>query len=150
MYTRSYSFISLIIRMHIARTFGFRLNVPSFFNQAGRNNYPYNPKFVGNTGNRTSDSPSVSVYKPALSRLWYFNPSELFRLWAMINKFEVFLKNAIISGSSLSRKYSTNVHKNYKQVNKLSLFLHRCTLYKHHNNTIRLFLTIQYKAALTT
>ena len=24
-------------------------------NQAGRNSYPYNPKFVGNTGNRTRD-----------------------------------------------------------------------------------------------
>ena len=24
-------------------------------NQAGRNNYPYNPKYVGNTGNRTRD-----------------------------------------------------------------------------------------------
>ena len=23
--------------------------------QAGRDNYPYNPKFVGNTGNRTRD-----------------------------------------------------------------------------------------------
>ena len=24
-------------------------------NQAGRNNYPYNPKYVGNTGSRTRD-----------------------------------------------------------------------------------------------
>ena len=30
--------------------------------QAGRNDYPYNPKFVGNTGNRTSGL--KSVYKP--------------------------------------------------------------------------------------
>ena len=29
------------------------LNPP--LNQAGRNNYPYNPKFVGNTGNQTRD-----------------------------------------------------------------------------------------------
>ena len=28
---------------------------PSGLNQAGRNNYPYNPKYVGNTENRTRD-----------------------------------------------------------------------------------------------
>ena len=44
MYTRSYS-IYPDIHLHV--------NSAELLNQAGRNNYPYNPKFVGSTGNRT-------------------------------------------------------------------------------------------------
>ena len=45
MYTHSYSFnTDICLHIHSAE-YTFRL-----LNQAGRNNYPYNPKYVGNTG----------------------------------------------------------------------------------------------------
>ena len=50
MYTHSYSFnTDICLHVHSAE-YTIRL-----LNQAGRNNYPYNHKYVGNTGNRTRD-----------------------------------------------------------------------------------------------
>ena len=52
MFTHSYSFNpDICLHIHLAKcTATVRL-----LNQAGRNNYPNNPKFVGNSGNRTRD-----------------------------------------------------------------------------------------------
>ena len=50
MYTHSYSFnTDICLHIHSAEC------TVRMLNQAGRNNYPYNPKYVGNTGNRTRD-----------------------------------------------------------------------------------------------
>ena len=50
MYTQSYSFNpDICLHIHSAEC------TVRLLNQAGRNNYSYNPKFVGNTGNRTRD-----------------------------------------------------------------------------------------------
>ena len=50
MYTHSYSFNhDICLHLHSAEC------TVRLLNQAGRDNYPYNPKFVGNTGNRTRD-----------------------------------------------------------------------------------------------
>ena len=50
MYTHCFSFNpDICLHIHSAEC------TVRFLNQAGRNNYPYNPKFVGNTGNRTRD-----------------------------------------------------------------------------------------------
>ena len=49
-YTHSYSLnTDICLHMHSAEC------TVRLLNQAGRNNYPYNPKYVGNTGNRTRD-----------------------------------------------------------------------------------------------
>ena len=46
MYTHSYSFnTDICLHIHSAEC------TVRLLNQAGRNNYPYNPKYVGNTGN---------------------------------------------------------------------------------------------------
>ena len=50
MYTHSYSFnTDICFHIHSAEC------TVRMLNRAGRNNYPYIPKFVGNTGNRTRD-----------------------------------------------------------------------------------------------
>ena len=50
MYTDSYSFNNdICLHIHSAEC------TVRLLNQAGRNNYPYNPKYVANTGNRTRD-----------------------------------------------------------------------------------------------
>ena len=50
MYTHSYSFnTDICLHIHSAEC------TVRLLNQAGRNNYPYNPKYVGNAGNRTRD-----------------------------------------------------------------------------------------------
>ena len=52
MYTHSFSFnTDICLHIHSAECTVRLLKV----NQAGRNNYPYNPQYVGNTGNRTRD-----------------------------------------------------------------------------------------------
>ena len=67
MYTHSYSFnTDICLHIHSAEC------TVRLLNQAGRNNYPYNPKYVGNTGNRTYKReltvPSVSYYTPLSGR----------------------------------------------------------------------------------
>ena len=50
MYTHSYSFnTDICLHIHSAKC------TVRLLNQAGRNNYPYNPKYVGNTGSQTRD-----------------------------------------------------------------------------------------------
>ena len=50
MYTHIYSFnTDICLNINSAEC------TVTLLNQAGRNNYPYNPKDVGNTGNRTRD-----------------------------------------------------------------------------------------------
>ena len=50
MFTHSYSFNpDICLHIHLAKC------TVRLLNQAGRNNYPNNPKFVGNSGNRTRD-----------------------------------------------------------------------------------------------
>ena len=50
MYTHSYLFNpDICLHIHSADC------TVRLLNQAGRNNYPYNPKYVENTGNRTGD-----------------------------------------------------------------------------------------------
>ena len=47
MYTHSYSFnTDICLHIHSAEC------TVRLLNQAGSNNYPYNPKYVGNTGNK--------------------------------------------------------------------------------------------------
>ena len=49
LYTHSYSFnTDIYLHIHSAEC------TVRLLNQAGRNNYPYNPKYVGNTGSRES------------------------------------------------------------------------------------------------
>ena len=50
LHTHSYSFnTDICLHIHSAEC------TVRLLNQACRNNYPYNPKYVGNTGNRTRD-----------------------------------------------------------------------------------------------
>ena len=73
MYTHSYSFNIVDIYLHIhSAECTVRL-----LNQAGRNKYPYNPKYVGNTGNQTRGiwfDKCISIIKSAAQ------PTELFHL----------------------------------------------------------------------
>ena len=58
MYDHSYSFnTDICLHIHSAEC------TVRLLNQAGRNNYPYNPKYVGNTGIEPVTSDSTSVYQ---------------------------------------------------------------------------------------
>ena len=64
MYTHSYSFNTDILCLHIhSAECTVRL-----LNQAGRNNHPYNPKYVGNTGNLSVYQISSSTNRAILGK----------------------------------------------------------------------------------